>query len=96
MQSVMSLASTRAKLQCEDVDSGKDQAAFERCSPCAGQLALGSKLAAGGPLPLNPFVTAGWAALLANALNCIPIGRSLTHVSVHGTCKSPSSLLCTQ
>ena len=42
-----------------------------------GQLALGPKLAAGGPLPLNPFLAAGWAALLANALNCIPVGESL-------------------
>ena len=33
---------------------------------------LGSKL--GGPLPLNPLLAAGWAALLANALNCIPVG----------------------
>ena len=39
---------------------------------CAGQLILGSKL--GGPLPLNPLLAAGWAALLANALNCIPVG----------------------
>ena len=43
-----------------------------------GQLALGSKLAAGGPLPLNPLLAAGWAALLANALNCIPVGELCT------------------
>ena len=40
-----------------------------------GQLALGSKVAAGAPLPLNPLLAAGWAALLANALNCIPVGE---------------------
>ena len=41
----------------------------------AGQLFLGGKLAAGANVSLNPLLSAGWAGLLANALNCIPIGE---------------------
>lgn len=35
---------------------------------------MGSKLAAGATVSLNPLLAAGWAGLLANALNCIPVG----------------------
>ena len=31
---------------------------------------------------MNPLLAAGWAALLANALNCIPVGEHLSHVPV--------------
>ncbi len=40
----------------------------------AGQLFVGSKLAQGATVSLNPLLAAGWAGLLANALNCIPVG----------------------
>ncbi|BDA45797.1 probable zinc metalloprotease EGY2, chloroplastic [Coccomyxa sp. Obi] len=39
-----------------------------------GQLFVGSKLAQGAAVSLNPLLAAGWAGLLANALNCIPVG----------------------
>ncbi|EIE22624.1 hypothetical protein COCSUDRAFT_63768 [Coccomyxa subellipsoidea C-169] len=39
-----------------------------------GQLFVGSKLAQGATVSLNPLLAAGWAGLLANALNCIPVG----------------------
>lgn len=42
-----------------------------------GQLFLGGKLAAGANVSLNPLLSAGWAGLLANALNCIPVGEQL-------------------
>ena len=42
-----------------------------------GQLFLGGKLAAGANVSLNPLLSAGWAGLLANALNCIPVGERM-------------------
>ena len=61
---------------------------------CAGQLVLGSKL--GGPLPLNPLLAAGWAALLANALNCIPVGGASGQsiaVAISKRCSIGTSIL---
>jgi hypothetical protein len=48
---------------------------------CAGQLFLGPKLARGATIALNPLLGAGWAGLLANALNCIPVGTHATYIS---------------
>lgn len=42
---------------------------------CAGKLFLGGKLASSQPLDLNPLTLAGWAGLVVNALNMIPLGE---------------------
>lgn len=39
-----------------------------------GKLTLGDALAGSESLNLNPLLLAGWAALLVNALNSIPVG----------------------
>eukprot|EP00884_Botryococcus_braunii_P023262 jgi/Botrbrau1/961/Bobra.114_1s0005.1 len=49
-----------------------------------GQLFLGSKLAVGGSIELNPLLTAGWAGLIVNALNSIPVGTTDGGHVAHG------------
>lgn len=39
-----------------------------------GKLVLGDALAGTAALNLNPLLLSGWAALLVNALNSIPVG----------------------
>ena len=44
------------------------------CTP-AGKLFLGAQLAGKQSLDLNPLLLAGWAGLVVNALNTIPLGE---------------------
>ena len=44
------------------------------CTP-AGNLFLGAQLAGKQSLDLNPLLLAGWAGLVVNALNTIPLGE---------------------
>jgi hypothetical protein len=46
------------------------------CHVDAGELFLGDKLRLGGEINLNPLAAAGWAGLLVNALNAVPVGVS--------------------
>ena len=42
---------------------------------CAGKLFLGGQLTGSQSLDLNPLLLAGWAGLVVNALNMIPLGE---------------------